>query len=313
MKRLALLSSILVAAASTAGSAQAPDTCRSNSFRALDPWAGTSYLVTPEGRLQGEIAITPVVRGCGMWEVWHGVSGGHGYSYSVQDRATNGWYYMFANDTGVVVTATGRARDDTMRWRVTHLSVSHSPAPERWIWIAANQTRTIETSPDSGRSWKAVSDLRYVRWGGRLPPNSRTNGPCHSVSAYRSLDDLVGEWDVEVDGVPAGRSVIDTLLQGCVIRERRTGRHEEELRLAGYDVAGGVWRELATTSGGAPTLLQGMRAGSEVAWRCDGAMPPSACRARRILIRGRDVLVVRLEGGDRVIGPGREQVYRRRR
>jgi hypothetical protein len=56
-----------------------------------------------------------------------------------------------------------------------------------------------------------------------LALGERLTKPCLYAPAHRQFDFWIGEWDVQMGGLPAGTSRIERILDGCVIFENWTG------------------------------------------------------------------------------------------
>ena len=79
--------------------------------------------------------------------------------------------------------------------------------------------------------------------------------PCDSRPEAKQFDFWVGEWDVVVNGKPAGTNRIERILNGCVLQENWTGAGGGSGKSWNwYDIGDRKWHQLWLSSGGAPHL-----------------------------------------------------------
>ena len=87
------------------------------------------------------------------------------------------------------------------------------------------------------------------------PPKPPQLPPCDSRPQARQFDFWVGEWDVVVQGKPAGTNRIEKMLNGCVIQENWTGAGGGEGKSWNWhDIGDGKWHQLWLASQGTPAL-----------------------------------------------------------
>ena len=113
--------------------------------------------------------------------------------------------------------------------------------------------------------------------------NQETPKPCSSEEA-RQFDFWIGKWDVHADGKLAGKSSIESILNGCTIYEQYDGVSGYSGKSFNvYDVRSGKWRQfwidktelLLQLEGGyadgkmvlsGSSLLQGEEALNRITW-----------------------------------------------
>jgi hypothetical protein len=87
------------------------------------------------------------------------------------------------------------------------------------------------------------------------PPKPPQLPPCDSRPQARQFDFWVGEWDVIVNGKPAGINRIEKILNGCVLQENWSSAGGGEGKSWNwYDIGDGKWHQLWLASQGPPSL-----------------------------------------------------------
>jgi hypothetical protein len=220
---------------------------------ALRAWHGRWYIATSGGRLQGETLVGSAAGDCATLERWHGTSGGNGYSLAAFDTSSGRWHYLFVNDTGIVITATGRTSPDSLRWVVPSFSEARDPVGEVWDWtLRPPIVHRGRVGGRNGFSWS----FRYFSWTDSLPPVSRHNGPCQEDPARHTLDGLLGSRTlVDSIGRVTGRAERSAVLDHCAILDTMAFVDgASAIRLPGWDPHALRWQQLDSRSDGAARL-----------------------------------------------------------
>lgn len=271
------------------GRVEAVAACDSRAHRALDGRIGTWYQTTPDDRLLGETEVRAILRGCALWQDWHGASGGEGVSLNAYDAEAETWRHMWVNSSAIVLLAEGWTRDDeTMSWRVSHISIpKEEDELERWVWSLREPIfNRVEASEDGGDTWNVVFDDRFHRWDGILPPNSRPSETCSLEMEHHALAFWTGAWIVHgEDGRRVGDSRVELSVRGCAVLE--TG-HTSDLgryaRLMAFDRVAGIWRMLLVTDRGAVRVAHGVRDEGTVRWLEETAGDEASGSERRWIL-----------------------------
>ena len=80
-------------------------------------------------------------------------------------------------------------------------------------------------------------------------------GPCDTRPQASQFDFWVGEWDVLVNGKPAGTNRIEKILNGCVLQENwKSAGGGEGKSWNWFDIGDGKWHQLWLASQGTPAL-----------------------------------------------------------
>lgn len=150
-------------------------------------------------------------------------------------------------------------------------------------------------STDSGGTWQDLIVLRFTRRSDAAP------APC-TDARYRALDFWLGEWTVAtITGQPAGRNVVASVLDGCVVTEDwRDVRGESGRGTHRFDVQSGRWLQTWVDNRGRTMDLVGVPG--------EGAMQWTRTEASGALERGevRRVSTDRVEQkGERSVDHGR--------
>jgi hypothetical protein len=87
--------------------------------------------------------------------------------------------------------------------------------------------------------------------------------PCSSEE-YRAFDFWIGEWEVEANGKPAGRSHVSRILDGCVIYEEWESYNGGFVGKSfnRYDRVDGLWHQTWVDNQGSSLDLAGTREGN---------------------------------------------------
>jgi hypothetical protein len=108
--------------------------------------------------------------------------------------------------------------------------------------------RAVDLGFTTPETMGADTDLAALhddpRWTEMLDRADRAARPCEHDPRYRRFDFWIGEWDVFVQGRPAGTSRIDPLLDGCALLENWTGRQGLNGKSLNYlDPVTGKWKQ----------------------------------------------------------------------
>ena len=84
-----------------------------------------------------------------------------------------------------------------------------------------------------------------------LPLAAQRRGPCEAGENHRSLDFLLGEWQLVSGGEAVGRSRVEKLEDGCLIAETWTFADGRSGRTySSFDAAAGMWRRFSVSNRG---------------------------------------------------------------
>ena len=135
----------------------------------VTPWA----LATPQpGQQIGTNDVEPILEHCVLLENWRAAGGGEGKSFNYFDTNLRRWRQVWMADSGGPLDYTGEYRDGAMRFTGWNLGPQGQRVEQRLTFfnIARDTVRQLfEASSDSGRTWTATFDGRYVR---RTPSTS---------------------------------------------------------------------------------------------------------------------------------------------
>ena len=140
-------------------------------FREFDFWVG-DWDVRPRGASASTTAsrnrITLEENGCVVQEHWEGQGGSTGQSFNLFDRSIGKWRQTWVDNGGGQHDYVGELRDGNMALEGTTPAANGArgrvPTRLTLFHISHDTVRQFfETSPDSGATWVASSDLLYVR------------------------------------------------------------------------------------------------------------------------------------------------------
>ena len=108
--------------------------------------------------------VTPMVGGCALREVYEGVDGLQGESFSTYDAGRGAWHQSWVTNRGQLLLLDGQLDGTRMVFHATE----KTPAGEvlwRAAWWPEGQTvrETAERSRDGGKSWKPAFDIVFRR------------------------------------------------------------------------------------------------------------------------------------------------------
>ena len=98
--------------------------------------------------------------------------------------------------------------------------------------------------------------------------------PTCDAAEYRQVDFWFGEWEVTVQGRPAGQSVISSREKGCLVHEQWTsagGGTGESMNF--YDRSDGKWHQVWVASNGSVLRLSGVLENGSLAYASEGKRP----------------------------------------
>ncbi|MFL6759300.1 hypothetical protein [Sphingomonas sp.] len=76
--------------------------------------------------------------------------------------------------------------------------------------------------------------------------------PCRATEVSRNLDFWIGDWDVYVGSMLAGRDTVERILDGCAVTERwNGGGGDEGMSLFAYDARKDLWTQNWVTNNSA--------------------------------------------------------------
>tara|TARA_R110002167_G_scaffold34533_3_gene110107 strand:- start:4042 stop:4545 length:504 start_codon:yes stop_codon:yes gene_type:complete len=98
----------------------------------------------------------------------------------------------------------------------------------------------------------------------KASPQSETCACCSE--SHKDFDFWIGTWEVtNPDGSPAGKNVIDKILEGCIIRENWTGeRGTIGTSMNYYNQRTKQWEQLWVDNSGSQIKLKGIRKGNQM-------------------------------------------------
>ena len=108
--------------------------------------------------------------------------------------------------------------------------------------------------------------------------------PCDNRPEAHQFDFWIGEWDVLVNGKPAGINRIEKILNGCVLQENWTSAGGVEGKSWNwYDIGDGKWHQLWLAAQGPPALrLSGGFADNVMKYEGTSLGPGGATRMNRL-------------------------------
>ena len=113
----------------------------------------------------------------------------------------------------------------------------------------------------------------------QAPPQPTCDGP-----EYRQFDFWIGEWDVTVQGRPAGRSSITSQEKGCIIHEQWTGAGGGTGQSMNfYDRIDGKWHQVWVASNGSVLRFRGGLENGSLAYAAEGTRPDGAKIRHRLV------------------------------
>lgn len=110
-----------------------------------------------------------------------------------------------------------------------------------------------------------------------LQPPPPAPGPARGCTAaeHRQFDFWVGDWDVHVNGKPAGRNRIERLLDGCALMEHWEGAGGSRgVSLNMYSPADGLWHQTWVDGQGGRLALSGTWDEQTSTMTLSGTTPP---------------------------------------
>jgi hypothetical protein len=141
--------------------------CAGPEHRQFDFWAGDwdAYDVDDPGKPVAHVKVDPMLGGCALREVYEGVNGLIGESFSIYDASRKLWHQTWVTNRGQLLVLEGTFRDGRMTLRATEISADGRQVLWRGVWIPGTDgvRETAETSDDGGKNWKPRFDLLFRR------------------------------------------------------------------------------------------------------------------------------------------------------
>jgi hypothetical protein len=140
--------------------AAAPCTAPEN--RQFDFFAG-DWDAFEGGKLVARNRVTPMLDGCAIREVYDGVDGNHGESFSTYDAGRRLWHQSWVTNHGQVLLLDGHLERDRMILTATETAPDGTSWLVRGVWIPGpDGVREIaDRSYDHGKTWKPWFDITF--------------------------------------------------------------------------------------------------------------------------------------------------------
>ena len=93
--------------------------------------------------------------------------------------------------------------------------------------------------------------------------------PCKTNDAFRTFDFWIGEWDVYANGQLAGKSIIELILDSCVISENWTSASSayKGKSYNYYDAQTGMWHQSWVDNFGGALKFEGKRTENRIEFK----------------------------------------------
>lgn len=170
---LLVASALPVRAQQTPPTATPPAPCAAAPrHRVFDFWIGTwdvypTAAPVPQAPRIGVNVITSIERGCALLEEWTATRGGTGRSFNWYDTNLQTWRQLWIDAQGNTLDYTsGEYRDGAMRFSGWTRNPQGARVEQRLTFFNVHRDtvrQLFEASSDSGRTWQATFDARYVR------------------------------------------------------------------------------------------------------------------------------------------------------
>lgn len=151
------------------GRAATPGTapqCAAPEHRRLDFWVGDwdVFDVDAPGKVAARTTVTRILGGCALREVYDGVDGLSGESYTIYDAARNVWHQTWVTNRGQLLEIEGRFDGDRLTLEGTQRSAAGPDVRVRAVWMPEGRgvRETAHTSSDGGATWKPLFDIRFA-------------------------------------------------------------------------------------------------------------------------------------------------------
>jgi hypothetical protein len=150
--------------AARAAEATAPQ-CQAPEFRRLDFWLGDWEAVDVEAPdvVAARVQVTRILGGCVVREVYAGVDGLHGESYTIYDATRKLWHQTWVTNRGQLLEIEGRFEGERLTLEGTQRSTTGPDVRVRALWLPEKDgvRETAHTSSDGGATWKPLFDMRF--------------------------------------------------------------------------------------------------------------------------------------------------------
>jgi hypothetical protein len=140
--------------------------CADPAYRQFDFWIGNWDVFDAERPtvVLAHARVDLILNGCVLHEVYEGIDGHKGESFSIYDATRKTWHQSWVNDRGYLLTIEGRFQGGSMILQgVDHLP-NGNPRQVRGEWRAAGRgaREAAARSTDGGVSWSPWFDIIFL-------------------------------------------------------------------------------------------------------------------------------------------------------
>jgi hypothetical protein len=140
--------------------------CTDGTYRQFDFWIGDwdVYDIERPTVIVARARVELILNGCVLHEVYEGIDGHKGESFSIYDATRNTWHQSWVNDRGYLLMIEGRLRSEAMILQgVDHLP-DGKPRQVRGEWRSEDHgvREMAARSTDGGVTWVPWFDILFL-------------------------------------------------------------------------------------------------------------------------------------------------------
>ena len=147
-------------------SAQSAVPCTGGNYRQFDFWVGDWDVFDVENPavVVAHARVELILNGCVLHELYEGLDGHRGESFSIYDVTRDTWHQSWVNDHGYLLTIEGRMHGSSMNLEgIDHLP-NGNPRQVRGEWRTQDRgvREVAARSTDGGVTWAPWFDLLFL-------------------------------------------------------------------------------------------------------------------------------------------------------
>lgn len=149
-----------------AANVQSTMPCAGANYRQLDFWIGDwdVFDVERPAVVVAHASVELILNSCVLHEVYEGLDGHQGESFSIYDVTRDTWHQSWVSDHGYLLTIEGRLRGGTMTLAGTDHLPNGKPRQVRGEWRSLDHgvREVAARSTDGGVTWIPWFDLLFL-------------------------------------------------------------------------------------------------------------------------------------------------------
>ena len=175
LRHLGSLAGMLLCAGDLSAAPPAAPACAAPEYRQFDFWLGDweVYESAAPGTRVARVQVEPVLKGCGVLEIYAGEDGHEGRSFSIYDATRRLWHQTWITNRGQLLLIEGGFKSGSMQLEGADLAAYGARTRlvrGTWEPTGTGVREVAQRSLDGGKTWQPWFDLQFRRHVGQGRP-----------------------------------------------------------------------------------------------------------------------------------------------